>query len=215
LIAQSVFRQDASEKYDFRGDFLEKVLLLEVDGKDGFSNVSGLAPRKSGRVNVTQSRRQCNPVAFLLAGYVDLRGLPKRVQSIAYSENGAQFIFSEKAARFICTRQKTLPSSVPNEFFGRMLNELPTVVREQSVQIAPRLLPEGSSTPGYFDVLADSVNIMRAPITRTRLAGELPHLILTPRLRDIGLMDFTRAKKAIAEGRACVEQALPMLRRYM
>jgi len=49
----------------------------------------------------------------------------------------------------------------------------------------------------------------------TRLAGELPHLILTPRLRDIGLMDFTRAKGAIAEGRACVEQALPILRRYI
>ena len=96
-----------------------------------------------------------------------------------------------------------------------MLNELPTVVREQSAQIALRLLPEGSSTPGYFDVLADSINIMRDPITRTRLAGELPHLILTPRQRDIGLMGLTRAKEAIAEGRACVEQALPMRRRYI
>jgi predicted acylesterase/phospholipase RssA len=48
-----------------------------------------------------------------------------------------------------------------------------------------------------------------------RMLNELPHLILTPRLRDIGLMDFTRAKEAIAEGRACVEQALPMLRRYI
>lgn len=63
-------------------------------------------------------------------------------------------------------KTKKLPSSVPNEYFGRMLNEL-------------------------------------------------PHLILTPRLRDIGLMDFTRAKEAIAEGRACVEQALPMLPRYI
>jgi|GraSoiStandDraft_32_1057276.scaffolds.fasta_scaffold2451104_1 hypothetical protein len=35
------------------------------------------------------------------------------------------------------------------------------------------------------------------------------------RLRDIGLMEFDRAKEAIAEGRVCVEQALPMLRRYM
>jgi len=29
------------------------------------------------------------------------------------------------------------------------------------------------------------------------------------------LMEFDRAKEAIAEGRICVEQALPMLRRYM
>ena len=36
-----------------------------------------------------------------------------------------------------------------------------------------------------------------------------------PRLRDIGLLEFNRASEAIAEGRACVEHALPMLRRYV
>ena len=39
--------------------------------------------------------------------------------------------------------------------------------------------------------------------------------MLLPRLRDIGLMDYNRANEAIAEGRACVEQALPALRRYL
>jgi NTE family protein len=39
--------------------------------------------------------------------------------------------------------------------------------------------------------------------------------MLLPRLRDIGLMEFNRAREAIAEGRTCVEEALPMLRRYM
>ena len=34
-------------------------------------------------------------------------------------------------------------------------------------------------------------------------------MILAPRLRDVGLMDFTRAEEAVAEGRASVEQALP------
>ena len=56
---------------------------------------------------------------------------------------------------------------------------------------------------------------MQDHITRTRLAGEPPHVMLVPRLRDIGLMEFNRANEAIAEGRACVEQALPMLRRYV
>jgi NTE family protein len=56
---------------------------------------------------------------------------------------------------------------------------------------------------------------MQDPITRTRLAGEPPHVMLVPRLRDIGLMEFDRAVEAIAEGRDCVEQALPMLRRYL
>lgn len=105
--------------------------------------------------------------------------------------------------------------AVPSEFFGRMLNQLPAAAREQATQIALRLLPQGPSTPGYFDVLANSINIMQDHITRTRLAGEPPHVMLTPRLRDIGVLEFTRAKEAFAEGRACVEEALPMLRRYI
>jgi len=86
---------------------------------------------------------------------------------------------------------------------------------DQAAQIAQQLLPKQASAPGYFDVLANSINIMQDHITRTRLAGEPPHVMLLPRLRDIGLMEFDRAKEAIAEGRICVEQALPMLRRYM
>ena len=90
---------------------------------------------------------------------------------------------------------------------------MPAALRDQAAQIAPRLLPHGISTPGYFDVLAKSINIMQDHITRARLAGEPPDVLLAPRLGDIGLLEFNRAKEAIAEGRACVEQALPMLRR--
>ena len=108
-----------------------------------------------------------------------------------------------------------LPSRIPSEFLNSVLKQLPAGLREQATQIAPRLLPQGASTPGYFDVLANSINIMQDHITRTRLAGEPPHVLLVPRLRNIGLMEFNRAKEAIAEGRHCVEQALPMLRRYL
>ena len=64
-------------------------------------------------------------------------------------------------------------------------------------------------------VLSNCINIMQDHITRARLAGEPPHVMLAPRLRDIGLREFNRAKEAIAEGRYCVEQALPMLRHYL
>jgi NTE family protein len=113
------------------------------------------------------------------------------------------------------TPAATGPSRVPSEFVSRLLSQLPTKLREQATQIAPRLLPQESSTPGYFDVLTNSINIMQDHITRTRLAGEPPHVMLVPRLRDIGLMEFNRAKEAIAEGRSCVEEALPMLRRFL
>ena len=111
--------------------------------------------------------------------------------------------------------EATLPSRVPSDFLNRVLKELPAPLREQVTQIAPQLLPQGPSTPGYFDVLANCINIMQDHITRARLAGEPPHVMLAPRLRYIGLMEFNRAKEAIAEGRYCVEQALPMLRHYL
>jgi NTE family protein len=95
------------------------------------------------------------------------------------------------------------------------LNQLPDGLRDQMTQIAPRLLPHGSSTPEYFGVLANSINIMQDYITHARLAGEPPQVMLVPRLRHIGLMEFNRAKEAIAEGRHCVEQALPVLRRFV
>ncbi|CAN5269302.1 patatin-like phospholipase RssA [soil metagenome] len=104
---------------------------------------------------------------------------------------------------------------VANESLERILRQLPQPLREQVTQMIPRLLPRGPSTPGYFDVIANSINIMQDQITRTRLAGEPPHVMLVPRLRDIGLLEFNRAPEAIAEGRACVEHALPMLRRYL
>ena len=109
----------------------------------------------------------------------------------------------------------TASAHVPHEFFDRVLSHLPPAMREQTAQIALQLLPKERSAPGYFDVLANSINIMQDHITRTRLAGEPPHVMLLPRLRDMGLMEFDRAKEAIAEGRTCVEQALPMLRRYL
>ncbi|MFN3891270.1 MAG: patatin-like phospholipase family protein [Beijerinckiaceae bacterium] len=108
-----------------------------------------------------------------------------------------------------------VPAPVASDSLDRMLQHLPEPLREQAMQMIPRLLGRGSATPGYFDVIANSINIMQDQITRTRLAGEPPHVMLVPRLRDIGLLDFNRASEAIAEGRASVEQALPSLRRYL
>jgi NTE family protein len=95
---------------------------------------------------------------------------------------------------------------------ARWLGSLPEPVRKQASQIAPRLLRSGPRMPNYFDVLANSIYIMQDQITRSRLAGEPPHVLLQPRLRTIGLMEFNRAREAIALGRAAVEEALPSLR---
>ncbi|MDI1345205.1 MAG: patatin-like phospholipase family protein [Pseudolabrys sp.] len=106
-------------------------------------------------------------------------------------------------------------AAVPPEFLRRLIDQVPASLREQAAVVAPKLLQSAPSHPGYFDVLANSINIMQDQITRSRLAGEPPHVMLVPRLGHIGLMEYHRAAEAIAEGRACVEQAMPALRRYI
>ncbi len=66
-------------------------------------------------------------------------------------------------------------------------------------------------TPSLLDVIASSLNIMQAQITRSRMAGEPPHIIIAPQLAHLGLLDFHRAAEAIEEGRRAVEMCLPAL----
>ncbi|MCD6527940.1 MAG: patatin-like phospholipase RssA [Desulfuromonas sp.] len=64
----------------------------------------------------------------------------------------------------------------------------------------------GSKPPGIFEALASSVNITQDRITRSRMAGDPPDIILTPKLSHIGLLEFYRAGEAISEGGACVQR---------
>ena len=58
--------------------------------------------------------------------------------------------------------------------------------------------------PGIFEALAGSINITQDRITRSRMAGDPPDFLLTPKLSKIGLLEFYRADEAIREGEACV-----------
>ncbi len=78
---------------------------------------------------------------------------------------------------------------------------------------ALRLLQPHNSTPGFLDVLITSFNIMQDQITRSRLAGEPPQVLITPYMNGLGPMDFHRAADAIERGRAAVAHVLPMLHR--
>ncbi|HHO59538.1 MAG TPA: patatin [Thiotrichales bacterium] len=66
--------------------------------------------------------------------------------------------------------------------------------------------------PGLFDAIAGSVNITQDRITRSRMAGDPPDILLSPKLSHIGLLEFYRASEAIDEGRKCVERLLPEIR---
>ena len=67
------------------------------------------------------------------------------------------------------------------------------------------------SLPSLMSVMTSSINIMQVRIARSRLAGEPADVLITPRLAQLGLMDYHRAQEAIAEGRAAVRRMLPVL----
>jgi len=66
--------------------------------------------------------------------------------------------------------------------------------------------------PSMLDVIANSINIMQVRITRSRMAGEPPDVIVTPRLARLGLLDFHRSEEAIAEGKRAMAAELPELK---
>jgi len=66
-------------------------------------------------------------------------------------------------------------------------------------------------SPGLYDVLNNTLEIMQVRITRSRMAGDPPELLVTPRLPDFALLDLHRAAEAIDEGRRAARRALVAL----
>jgi len=62
--------------------------------------------------------------------------------------------------------------------------------------------------PGISSVMVDAFNIMQDRITRARLAGDPPDLLITPRVGQIGWFDFHRADELIAHGARAAERAI-------
>lgn len=70
-------------------------------------------------------------------------------------------------------------------------------------------LRDKNRPPNMFEAIAGSVNITQDRITRSRMAGDPPDILLSPKLAQIGLLEFYRASEAINEGRECVERMWP------
>lgn len=71
---------------------------------------------------------------------------------------------------------------------------------------------EKDERPSMIEVISKSINIMQIRITRSRMAGDPPDVLISPKLGYMGLMEFHRAKEAIEEGIAAVERIESMLK---
>lgn len=72
--------------------------------------------------------------------------------------------------------------------------------------LIPAHSPDEPDMPSMLDVLTTSLDIMQVRISRSRMAGEPPDLVVAPRLAHFGPLDYHRAKEAIEEGKRAVER---------
>lgn len=92
-----------------------------------------------------------------------------------------------------------------DEFF----NENTSVLRQW---FSPDPKPEKKSTPGIMGVMSSSLEILQARVTRSRLAGDPPDLLIEPQLRDVGLLEFHRAAELAEKGEQSVERLAQQIR---
>ncbi|SEA97529.1 NTE family protein [Thiothrix caldifontis] len=118
------------------------------------------------------------------------------------------------ARRYAHHTQKKTPETLPSKADNGNASKTETFVDTLAASLrgySAALLPDTNSkpkemTPGLMDALAASINIMQDKITRSRMAGDPPEILLMPQLEHIGLLEFHRAGEAIAEGYATVER---------
>nr|WP_319801889.1 patatin-like phospholipase family protein [Azospirillum canadense] len=71
--------------------------------------------------------------------------------------------------------------------------------------------PVPNVMPNVMDVMAGSIDIMQDRITRSRLAGEPPDVLIAPRLAHIGILEFDRAEEVVEIGYAAASILRPAL----
>ena len=87
----------------------------------------------------------------------------------------------------------------PRRRFGKFFSPERTMKRE---------FFGSAARPGISSIMVDAFNIMQDRITRARLAGDPPDLLITPRVGQIGWFDFHRAADLIEFGSRAAERAL-------
>ncbi len=99
------------------------------------------------------------------------------------------------------------PPEAPGSPVGEWMRKL-----QEKLGLLMSAAPSGQpKLPSMLDVMGTSINIMQVRITRSRMAGDPPDVIVAPRLAHFGLFDFHRAKEAIEAGKRSVRASLHQL----
>ncbi len=84
---------------------------------------------------------------------------------------------------------------------GRAKNAMRRLLQRQ-------MFGKGDDSPGISTVMVDAFNIVQDRIARSRLAGDPPDAMISPRIGGVGLFDFHRADELIKAGEAAAKREL-------
>ncbi len=146
-------------------------------------------------VPVSLCRAMGAEIVIAVSLNVDIIGRRSRSNHVQKNEHAGNELTENKSA------EEEMP-----DLWDRISNQLEKATHLRKNILLTRLFGKKEQTPGLIDVLAGSINIMQDRISRSRMAGDPPDIMLAPRLSHIDLMEFDRGSEAIKEGIACVER---------
>ncbi|MEE9352197.1 MAG: patatin-like phospholipase RssA [Thiotrichaceae bacterium] len=106
---------------------------------------------------------------------------------------------------------ETALSDEEMNLWDKVSNQLSNGIHDGKEALLTKILQRDNDMPGLFEVFSNTISIMQNRITRSRMAGDPPDIILSPKIADIGTIDFHKAEPAIAEGEECVYRMRPVL----
>jgi len=129
---------------------------------------------------------------------------------IAVNLNGDLLKSTSKTAELNAdSSEKTAENEA--SLFELLSTPLKLEINKQKNFLTSKFFNQNSKTPGTFEVMASSINIMQDRITRSRMVGDVPEIIISPKLSQLGLLEFDKAEMAIEEGRKSVERARALI----
>lgn len=134
---------------------------------------------------------------------------------IAVNLNGDIVGKHRRAGERKSKEEESARASVEAELWKKYAAQLKNDIQEKAEAWLAQFLGPEKEAPGLFETTAGAINIMQDRITRSRMAGDPPEVLLAPRLAHVALLEFDRAKEVIEEGRKCVARAMPMIKEVL
>ncbi len=126
---------------------------------------------------------------------------------------GARYVIAVNLNIDTCSRGTVVPHLDAQPAAPEAPPEEPQPVQGKNGVAMRRLLRrqvfgKGESAPGISTVMIDAFNIVQDRIARSRLAGDPPDAMISPRLNSIGLFDFHCADELIKRGEAAANRQI-------